>query len=97
MTTVVEDGLRQARAGAPAAKAPNTVMTVASTDVAFQSLNGGFSGPVECLTAPKTCLPKHGDSPAPLSTMPSVDGYTEKFTAGPAPTAATNMRVGRLG
>ncbi len=81
--------LQQARASGRRVQAIGVLRAVLSAQIVFEAANGGLAGPLECLTAPRTCLATYpADAPAPLGDRNvSATGYTATFVAGAAPSA----------
>ena len=77
------------------------IRTVISAEAAYQSANGGYYGPLECLAAPATCLPAllRADLPrARRSRRPTVkNGYRRTFHPGPAVAAGRRRHARAAG
>lgn len=80
--------LQRARTSMLRAQAIGALRAVSNAQNTFEDANAGFGGPLECLTAPRTCLPTYpADSPPPLGEV-TAQGYTPTFVAGASPSAA---------
>jgi hypothetical protein len=84
--------LRLARASGRRASAIGVLRAVISAQLTFEEINGGFAGPLECLTEPRACLANYaGEPPLPRGNAAAA-GYAATFVAGPAPSAAELSR-----
>ena len=81
----------RARTQANEAQTIGDVRTVIATEAAYQSLNGGYYGPMECLGRPTDCVPSYS---GPSFLDPSLasatvkNGYRRTFYPGAAATAS---------
>lgn len=76
----------RARVSANEAAAIGDVRTVISAQAHYQTINGGYFGPIECLAAPARCVPSYSGPPllpADLAAAVSRQGYKRTFHAGP--------------
>jgi type II secretory pathway pseudopilin PulG len=76
----------RARVSANEAAAIGDVRTVISAQAHYQTINGGYFGPIECLAAPGRCVPSYSGPPllpADLAAAVSKQGYRRTFHAGP--------------
>lgn len=89
-----EDMSRRQQARLRPIVAVNHLRAIGAGEIHFSTLNGGFYGPLECLTAPKTCLPSYAEAGPIMTEIPKVGGYSGQFIAGAAPTAAELRRAG---
>lgn len=81
--------LAKAQASVRYAQAIGLLRVVQRAQETFADINGGFAAPLECLVAPRACLASYpADSPAPLPSSPSTQGYTPTFVNGAPPSAA---------
>lgn len=77
----------RARVAANESAAIGDIRAVISAQVQYQTINGGYFGPIECLAAPGRCLPSYSGEtllPAELAAAVSKQGYKRTFHAGPA-------------
>ena len=85
--------LLRARISANEAQAIGDVRTVISAEAAYQSANGGYYGPPECLARPVECIPSYGGPTfldSALATATVKNGYRRTFYPGPVPAAGAN-------
>jgi hypothetical protein len=79
--------------------APGELRAVASAESAYESMSGGWFGPLECLAAPERCLPAETGAARLLDSVsvskPTRYGYVFTFVAGrPDPKAPTSPGPG---
>lgn len=76
----------RARVAANESAAIGDIRAVISAQAQYQTINGGYFGPMECLAAPGRCVPSYSGSPllpADLAAAVSKQGYKRTFHAGP--------------
>ena len=86
----------RARVSANEAAAVGDIRAVIAAQARYQTINGGYFGPFECLAEPARCVPSYtGPALLPVE-VPGVgpkQGYFRTFHAGPAAAGAVTAGV----
>lgn len=87
LAAMAERQAAQRRSEGLRAQAIGALRSLVTAENAFASRNGGFYGPLDCLTT-NACFAAGAVTPAPiLNAAPSVSGFTGTFHPGAAPAA----------